>query len=275
MHIAMTGLGSRGDVQPTVVLAAELARRGHEVSVALPADLLDFGARLGLTTVSIGVRAKDFLESEEGRRLLADGQSGKYVKGLLAYKLKVADGPQAVLTEMARDADVMVTGLITEDETACIAEARGIPLVCLHHAPRRQNGAFPSVFVPQHRYPRFVNRLTHTLAYHAEWRMTGGYVNRFRAKLGLPPAEDPTPSGWRVPARRNSRRTAATSSPSSPTGTRTARSSASSGCRGSSGVFSVRTPWTPRWRSGSRRGSHPRSSASAACPCGMFPARSR
>ncbi|WP_326594943.1 glycosyltransferase [Streptomyces sp. NBC_01803] len=189
----MTGLGSRGDVQPTVVLAAELARRGHEVSVALPADLLDFGARLGLTTVSIGVRAKDFLESEEGRRLLADGQSGKYVKGLLAYKLKVADGPQAVLTEMARDADVMVTGLITEDETACIAEARGIPLVCLHHAPRRQNGAFPSVFVPQHRYPRFVNRLTHTLAYHAEWRMTGGYVNRFRAKLGLPPAEDPTP----------------------------------------------------------------------------------
>ncbi|MGK5529764.1 glycosyltransferase [Streptomyces sp. URMC 129] len=193
MRVAIAGLGSRGDVQPTVVLAAGLAARGHEVSVALPADLVDFGTRLGLTTVSVGVRAKDFLESEEGRRFLADGRSGKYVKGLLAYKLKVAEGPQAVLTALARDADVIVSGLITEDETACLAEARGIPLVCLHHAPRRSNRAFPSVFVPQHRYPGGVNRLTHTLAVHAEWRMTGGYVNRFRARLGLPPTREPTP----------------------------------------------------------------------------------
>jgi len=39
-------------------------------------------------------------------------------------------------------ADLIVTRSLSEHRAACVAESRGIPLVCLHYAPMRPTGAY-------------------------------------------------------------------------------------------------------------------------------------
>jgi sterol 3beta-glucosyltransferase len=194
MRIAVFAGGSRGDVQPMVVLGAELARRGHDVVMATPDDQVEFALRLGLETVPLGIRARDFLESEEGRRWLADGDSRRFFASMLEAKWRVAPAIRKAMLTAARDAGLIVSGVINLDDAACIAEAQGIPVVGLHLAPWRPNRAFPSLAVSSRRLPAPVNRLTHELAGRMEWKATAAYVNSFRRELGLALATSPTPA---------------------------------------------------------------------------------
>jgi UDP:flavonoid glycosyltransferase YjiC (YdhE family) len=48
MRIAVLSLGSRGDVQPLVALAAELEKRGHDVRLATHANFAELAAGRGI-----------------------------------------------------------------------------------------------------------------------------------------------------------------------------------------------------------------------------------
>jgi sterol 3beta-glucosyltransferase len=168
------------------LFGAELQRRGHEVTVGLPPDLMDFGTALGVKTVPLGLRIKDFLGSDEGRRLLAAGDVHSYLMLLFEKRLAVADEALATMLDMTADADVIVSGSISLGEAACIAEARHIPLVTLQYAPWQKNSHFVPLVMTQRRYPGPVNRLVHNLVARAERKLTGDYFREFRARLGLP-----------------------------------------------------------------------------------------
>jgi sterol 3beta-glucosyltransferase len=127
----MVANGSRGDAQPLVVLGDELKRRGHQVVLGVSPNLVAFGETAGLTTYPVGPDSQKFLESPDGQRWLAAGDVmaltqalGKIVHEnaalLNADTLRVCDG-----------AELIVAGSLGEHRAACVAEARGVPLVCL------------------------------------------------------------------------------------------------------------------------------------------------
>ena len=132
------------------------------------------------------------MESPDGQRWLAAGDVmaltqalGKIVHDnaalLDADTLRVCDG-----------ADLIVTGSLSEHRAACVAEARGVPLVCLHYAPMRPTGAYPNMLVTTGRLPRRRNLATHSMFQRMYWRSMAADINNFRAGLGLASVSTPT-----------------------------------------------------------------------------------
>lgn len=188
----MVGMGSRGDAQPMAVLGAELAARGHDVTLGLCSDLVWIGRALGLHTVDLRVSAKDFLESEQGQLWLAAGDFKSYVHWLLDYKRQTADQLQADLIELASDADVLVSGTATELEAVVIAEAADIPYASVYHAPLRSNSAFPHLLVSTDIFSPELNRETYAQVDSANWPVFEPFVNKLRDRVGLPATEETT-----------------------------------------------------------------------------------
>ena len=55
MRVLLTGVGTRGDVQPVVALAVEVRRRGHDVRLCVPPNFIDWVVSLGFTATPIGI----------------------------------------------------------------------------------------------------------------------------------------------------------------------------------------------------------------------------
>ncbi len=54
MKFALACFGTRGDVEPSIAVGRELLRRGHDVRMAVPPDLVGFAEAAGLATVAAG-----------------------------------------------------------------------------------------------------------------------------------------------------------------------------------------------------------------------------
>ena len=63
MKFVLTSWGSRGDVEPCAAVGRELQRRGHEVHVAVPPDLVGFVESVGLAAVAFGLDMKTTMEA--------------------------------------------------------------------------------------------------------------------------------------------------------------------------------------------------------------------
>ncbi|WP_200885688.1 glycosyltransferase, partial [Mycobacterium kyorinense] len=48
MRFVLAGYGSRGDIEPCLAVGTELTRRGHDVRMAVPPDMLASPRRWGL-----------------------------------------------------------------------------------------------------------------------------------------------------------------------------------------------------------------------------------
>jgi UDP:flavonoid glycosyltransferase YjiC (YdhE family) len=64
MKFAFAFNGTRGDIQPAVVLAAELRRRGHDVVFGAPPNLVGFAARTGLDAKNFGYDTRAHMNSD-------------------------------------------------------------------------------------------------------------------------------------------------------------------------------------------------------------------
>ena len=54
MKFALACYGTRGDIEPCVAVGRELLRRGHEVRMAVPPELVGFAEAAGLAAVAYG-----------------------------------------------------------------------------------------------------------------------------------------------------------------------------------------------------------------------------
>jgi sterol 3beta-glucosyltransferase len=193
MKIALSTHGTRGDVQPFVSLALALMERGHDVTLGAPVNLVGFGEKCGVRTRKIAIDTQAFLESEQGRAWLSSGDVGKFMKELGAINRKHRDELMDDFLAVCADADVLVTGVLTEDFVSTIAEARGLPMLSVHFNPMRANEAYPNALVTTRSLPGFLNHFTGTLAEKVWWSAYSDDVNAFRQKLGLTKTSTPTP----------------------------------------------------------------------------------
>ncbi|OBB84791.1 hypothetical protein A5760_09235 [Mycobacterium colombiense] len=184
MKFALASYGTRGDIEPSAAVGLELLRRGHEVRMAVPPELVSFVEAVGLAAVPYGPKVQEFLDEEFLRNMWTD-----FFRNPIRQVLKVWDplikywgDVSATLKSLADGADLLSTGLNFEQAAANVAEHYDIPLAALHHFPMRANGRLiPSMPPP-------LVRSTMTTLEWLFWRATKDVDNAQRGELGLPKA---------------------------------------------------------------------------------------
>lgn len=195
MRFAMASYGTRGDIEPLAAVGRELQRRGHQVVMAVPPELVGFTESAGLTAVPYGPELHDFLDEDFLRNMWAEFFRNIWtVRSPVRLMRKVWEPlirhwgeASATLASLADGADLICTGLNFEQAAANVAEHHGIPLATLHHFPMRANGQL----VPRVPAPLF--RASMTAVEWLFWRSTKRVENEQRRELGLPAATKPSP----------------------------------------------------------------------------------
>ncbi|GAB04103.1 glycosyltransferase [Gordonia amarae] len=141
MRITVAVNGTRGDAQPAVILAGALAARGHDVRVGVPPNLIGLAATLGVTAGKFGHDTRAHLERVRQVRTAAGRNPIRRARAVAAINHTGWSETAADLGALTTGADAIVTGFTTELIALPFAEALGIPLVSLHHAPVRPNSS--------------------------------------------------------------------------------------------------------------------------------------
>lgn len=133
MKFVVASYGTRGDIEPCAAVGLELQRRGHDVCLAVPPNLIGFVETAGLSAVAYGSR--DSQEQLDEQFLHNAWKLQNPIKLLREAMAPVTEGwaeLSAMLTPVAAGADLLLTGQIYQEVVANVAEHHGIPLAALH-----------------------------------------------------------------------------------------------------------------------------------------------
>ena len=140
MKFALAVHGTRGDVEPCAAVGLELLRRGHEVRIAVPPNLIGFVESAGLAAVAYGPDIQRLLEEDAYREFWKIQNSIKLLSDGIEELRQAWAEMATTLASLADGADLLVTGMIQQGIAANVAEYYGIPLAALHYFPARVNG---------------------------------------------------------------------------------------------------------------------------------------
>ncbi len=180
MKIVLAPYGTRGDVQPMVVLGLGLQERGHAVTIAAPRNFADWVRGFGL---DFAVGGDDI--AAELRRAGDRAQSVRYQMNFLRRTLIPAQFAQ--LARVCEGADAVV-GAGVQIAGPSVAERHGIPYGFVAYVPSVIRAAVHAPpFVRGQRWPPIVNRLWWTLFGAASDVLLRGPIDRARQTLDLRP----------------------------------------------------------------------------------------
>lgn len=193
MKFVLASWGSRGDVEPNLAVGRELVRRGHDVCMAVPPDLVAFTEAAGVRGVGFGPEARSILDSHRDFWTCFFSRPWR-IRQLVRSRLTIAkpllrgwQEMSTTLMSLARGADLVFTGINFEDAAANVAEAYGIPLATLHYFPLRPNGRTLRFL------PAPVARAAVAAFWWVSWRAMKGAEDAQRRELGLPKARGSAP----------------------------------------------------------------------------------
>lgn len=184
MKALLAPLGSRGDIQPQLILGEELLRRGHSVTLAAPPDFADMAASYGIAFVPIGgpigplIRANSDM-TERNPVVALPGQLKlvqRYIEEQARDMLAIEPGADIVL-----GAGLSLAGKM-------LADKLGVPHVFCHYSLSvLRSRQHPPAVMPVFGLPGWGNEVL--------WRTTallfdatlGRTVNRVRRAAGLAP----------------------------------------------------------------------------------------
>jgi len=188
VKIAMASYGTRGDVEPAVAVARELRRRGHDVCIAVPPDLVRFAEDAGLSATSYGMEVEPQLDAYRdiwtswARKLWRLQDFVNLCREALGVTISQWEDIGKTLVTLADGADLLTTGVGFEQPAANVAEYYGIPLIALHTFPWRPNGRLvPAI-------PPLLTRSAMNVYDWLGWRLTKEAEDAQRRELGLPMA---------------------------------------------------------------------------------------
>jgi UDP:flavonoid glycosyltransferase YjiC (YdhE family) len=193
MKFVLAFYGTRGDVEPGIAVGRELLRRGHDVRMALPPDLIGLAESAGLAAVAYGPDTQAWLEVTRDFWARFFRNFWKIREMAALFRESREPGTQSwaqmskTLTSLAEGADVLLTGLSYQELAANVAEYQGIPLATLHWLPIRVNGHIVPFL------PAPVIRSAMTVYEWLVWRGVKKVEDAQRRELGLPKATGPAP----------------------------------------------------------------------------------
>jgi UDP:flavonoid glycosyltransferase YjiC (YdhE family) len=186
MKFSLAFHGTRGDVEPGAAVALELLRRGHEVRMAAPPNLVGFVESAGLAAVAYGPDSQKQLETDFFRNFWTIQHPIRLVRAGQEYFSQGWAEMSTTLTSLADGADLLLSGTTYPGIAANVAEYYDISLAALHYFPLRANGQIVSIL------PSPLVRSTMTVFDWLYWRMTRDAENAQRRDLGLPKATGST-----------------------------------------------------------------------------------
>lgn len=188
MRIAVLALGTRGDVYPLTALAAELARRGHQIRIGVSPNLMDMPRRLGLDVVPAGWDQQQVMQSERGREWVTMTNVDSFVRRTHEIYREYGEGFDEEAIDISADCEAVICAAISEWWATALVEARDVPLIAHDVAPNRPNDVVPHPLMTPDPLPdAAANRATYLNFARRDWRHRRDQVFRFRRRLGLPP----------------------------------------------------------------------------------------
>lgn len=190
MKFALASYGTRGDIEPLAAVGRELQRRGHDVRVAVPPNLIGFVESAGLSAVAYGQRdSQQQLDEDFLHNSWKFTNPVKLAREAMEPVRAGFEELGAALTPLADGADLLLTGQLYQEIAANVAEYHDIPVAALHFYPMRPNGhiAFPA------RLPAPLVRSTMKTLDWMYWRFTRSAEDEQRRELGLANATCPAP----------------------------------------------------------------------------------
>jgi UDP:flavonoid glycosyltransferase YjiC (YdhE family) len=193
MKCVLASYGTRGDVEPCVAVGRELLRRGHDVRIAVPPDLVEFAESAGLTAVAYGPDTREWwgahrdLWSRSFRKFWKVRDLVRLWREIGESVVQYWEQITATLQSLADGADLLVTFLNFEQPAVNVAEYYGIPLATLHVSPVRPNGRLLPFLPPP------LGRQALTVYEWANWRGVKKFDEAQRRELGLPKAKGRAP----------------------------------------------------------------------------------
>jgi UDP:flavonoid glycosyltransferase YjiC (YdhE family) len=191
MRIVLACWGSRGDVEPCVAIGRELLRRGHDVRMAVPPNLVGFAEAAGPAAVAYGPNTQAILDAHRNFWTCLFRNPWR-IRELIKSRREVGEPiiqgwaeMNTTLTSLADGADLLLTAVNFEDAAANVAEYYDIPLATLHYFPLRANGQLVSFL------PAPLIRGAVTAFWWLGWRGTKKVEDAQRRELGLPKATGP------------------------------------------------------------------------------------
>jgi UDP:flavonoid glycosyltransferase YjiC (YdhE family) len=191
VKLVLAAYGTRGDIEPSIAVGRELLRRGHDVRIAVPPDLVEFAESSGLPAVPYGLETQAwvgvyrdfwtcffhrFWNIRELRRLWRE---------MWDLSDQAWMGMSDTLARIAEGADLLFAGQSYQEPAANVAEFHNIPFATLHNTPVRVNAQLLS------RLPRPLARLSMKAYDWFGWRLNKKIEDAQRRKLGLPRAKIP------------------------------------------------------------------------------------
>ena len=194
MKFVLACYGTRGDIEPCAAVGRELLRRGHEVRMAVPPDLVGFVEAAGLATVAYGLDTQSFMDEDLVRNFWKDFLRNFWTIRDPIRLVRKSWEPltqrwaemSTTLTSLADGADLLFTGQFYQEAAANVAEYYDIPLATLHHFPMRPNGHLVPIL------PSPLIRSATTVSDWVQWRLTKKVEDAQRRELGLPKATGPS-----------------------------------------------------------------------------------
>ncbi|MGO9351818.1 MAG: glycosyltransferase [Mycobacterium sp.] len=193
MKFVLASYGGRGDVEPAMVVGRELQRRGHEVCMAVPPNLVGFTEAAGLAAVAYGLDSQAILDAQRKYwtcylrtpwKLKELNRMGRETE---EFATRCWREMTTTLASVADGADLLLTGLIFEQPAANVTEYYDLPLATLHFFPVRAHGQL---------LPFLPSPLTRTVMAVNDWMVWRGTRTREdaqRRELGLPKSAGPAP----------------------------------------------------------------------------------
>lgn len=199
MKFVLASYGSRGDIEPMVAVGRELMRRGHDVHMAVPPDLIGFAQAAGPTAVAYGPDLQSVLDAHRDfwthffRNFWKVPELIRRRREVVEPFLQCWKDIISTLTSLSQGADLLFTGVNFEDAAGNVAEFYDIPLATLHFFPLRANGQFVPFL------PAPLGRAAMKAGEWLAWRKAKKVEGVQRSELDLPKATAPSP--WRLTER--------------------------------------------------------------------------
>ena len=190
MRITIFAAGSRGDIQPCVLLGRGLQRAGFNVLLAAPENFANFFQGHDLHFHPLRGDVQQIMASDTGRGFMESG-SANPLRSIRAMRTML--GPVALhmaedALEACRDADALVALAVFAPFAKSIAEICGIPLIHVEPTPLLPTRAFPAPGWPLQRdLGGLPNRLAGLAMLQVIWQWYRPFVNEFRSRFGLKP----------------------------------------------------------------------------------------
>jgi len=188
MKIALAVYGTRGDVEPSLAVGCELVRRGHDVRVAVPPDLVALAESAGFTAIAYGPDSQIALAKNSSANFYGEStqRSGQIRRAAKVWRDDWKFNEQCrlelsrVLLSLTEGTDLLFHGQVFEDLADNVAEYYGVPFATLHYIPLRPNGQLLWFL------PAALSRAAMTAFWWVTSRVAGNAEKRERRELGLP-----------------------------------------------------------------------------------------